>query len=410
MSRSLDPFGWSARLAARAVQMKRNAVREFLKITADPRIISFAGGLPAPDLFPIDELEAAFQAVMKDRPVAALQYGETEGVGPLRDWIAEKYSRPNLRLARPHVAIFSGAQQALDLLGRVFLDVGDAAIVESPTYLALLAAWRASGAQLHAVPSDADGMQVDQLEATLPARTKLAYVIPNFQNPQGTTLSLTRRHSLVRTARQRGFGIVEDDAYGALRYEGTDLPSLLELDAALAPSGPGNGPGNVIYVGSFSKILVPGLRVGWVIAAEEVIEKLVQAKQGADLHTSSLSQHLILELVRSGMLEQHIPRLRAAYRQRRDTLLRALGQHLPEDARWTRPEGGLFVFLTLPSRIDSHALLQKCLEHQVAFVPGREFHLDDHGTNTLRLNFSNATPDRIELGVARFAQALNALR
>jgi len=389
--------------------MKRTAIRELLKVTADPRIISFAGGLPAPDLFPLDDIEAAFDVVLRDHGARALQYSETEGIPELRDAIAARFTRPGSRVARENVAIVSGAQQALDLLGRILLDPGDSIAVENPTYMALLSAWRPQEIIFHPVPSDEQGIQVDQLEATLPAQTKLLYLTPTFQNPQGTTLSKARRLALVELARRFGFGLVEDDPYAELRFEGDPLPRLLDLDSDLDPIGQ-RAPGNVIHVGTFSKVLVPGLRVGWVIAAENVIEKLIQAKQAADLHSCGLSQHLILQLIHAGVLDRHIPKLCQTYRERRDVMLTALARHFPEEVRWTRPAGGLFRFVTLPMGIDATSLLAASLERQVAFVPGEEFYLRGQGRNTFRLNFSNASPERIAEGIRRLSEALETHR
>ncbi len=396
--------------AARTARMKRNAVRELLKVTANPRIISFAGGLPAPELFPLDEIADAFAQVMSRHGAHAFQYRETEGIAELRDWIAAAATRPGFRVQRQHVAIVSGAQQALDLLGRILIDPGDAIAVENPTYLALLSAWRVYDARFQAVPSDADGPQVDQLESILPPATKLFYLTPNFQNPQGTTLSASRRNTLVRFAQQRGIALIEDDPYGTLRYEGNPSQSLLELDAISGHSVRGDdGPGNVIQVGTFSKVLVPGLRVGWVIAAEPVIEKLVLAKQSADLHTSSLGQHLVAELLQRGALDRQIPKLCAAYRLRRDAMLAALEKYLPAEARWTRPAGGMFLLASLPADMNAQALLAESLRHDVAFVPGEEFHLDGQGKHTIRLNFSNAQPELIEEGIRRLGEAMRTI-
>ncbi len=396
--------------AARTARMKRNAVRELLKVTANPRIISFAGGLPAPELFPLDEIADAFAQVMSRHGAHAFQYRETEGIADLRDWIAAAATRPGFRVQRRHVAIVSGAQQALDLLGRILIDPGDTIAVENPTYLALLSAWNAYDARFQPVPSDADGLLVDQLDSILPPTTKLFYLTPNFQNPQGTTLSAARRDTLVRFAQERGIALIEDDPYGALRYEGNPSPSLLELDAISGPSVRGeDGPGNVIHVGTFSKILVPGLRVGWVIAAEPVIERLVQAKQSADLHTSSLGQHLVAELLMRGLLDRQIPKLCAAYRDRRNAMLTAMAKHLPTEVHWTRPAGGMFLLATLPPFMNVQTLLAESLRREVAFVPGEEFHLGGQGKQTIRLNFSNANPDLIEEGIRRLGEAMRSI-
>jgi 2-aminoadipate transaminase len=280
---------WEKLFASRTAQMRRSAIRELLKVTAHPDMISFAGGLPAPELFPIQEIERACGQVLTQHGGRALQYGETEGVAELRDWIAGRVAREGLSIGRENVMIVSGAQQGLDLIGRVLLDHGDKVIVENPTYLALLSAWRPLGVIFLPAPSDADGMRVEVIEPLLREHPKLVYVVANFHNPQGTTLSLERREQLVNLARQYGVGVVEDDPYGELRLHGPPLPSLFSI------SSRDHEPqkNSVIRVGTFSKVLAPGLRVGWIIAAEGVIERLVRAKQAIDLHTSTFNQLII---------------------------------------------------------------------------------------------------------------------
>lgn len=399
MTTASQKLDWSHRFARRTQQMRRTAVRELLKVTSRPDIISFAGGLPAAELFPVNHVKEAVDAVLDGVGGQALQYTETEGIPGLRDWIARQFSRPQFYVQRENVLITSGGQQALDLIGRVLLDEGDRVIVENPTYLALLSAWRPFGVEFLPVPSDQDGMEVNKLEPLLKQHPKLMYLVPNFQNPQGTTLAHARRERLVALAQEHGVPLVEDNPYGDLRYSGNTLPHLLELADA---RGSGSGfESLVIYTSTFSKVLMPGLRVGWVIAAPEVIEKLVQAKQAADLHTSTLSQYVALELVSRGFLEQFLPVLRQSYGERRDLMLAALAKHFPEDATWTRPEGGMFLLVTLPKNMDASAMLPQALQQKVAFVPGEEFHLNGEGRNTMRLNFSNARPDQIETGIAR---------
>ena len=385
--------------------MKRTAVRELLKVIARPDIISFAGGLPAAELFPVARVKEAVDAVLERNGGQSLQYAETEGLPLLRDWIAERLSRGQLKLRRENILITNGAQQALDLIGRVFLDPGDGVAVENPTYLALLSAWRPYGVEFLAAPSDADGVNAEALgEILREHRPKLAYLVPNFQNPQGTTLSAQRRGRLMELLREHDGVVVEDNPYGDLRYSGQALPHLLELDAAGSVTG--ELQGRVIHTGTFSKILMPGLRVGWVAAAPEVIDKLVQAKQAADLHTSTLCQYLVLQLLREGFLEEFVPVLRQSYHERRDLMLAALEKHLLGKAVWTRPEGGMFLLVTLLKSTNTTQLLSKALEQGIAFVPGEEFHLNGEGKNTMRLNFSNARPEQIEPGIARLARVL----
>ena len=400
-------MNWNPDFAARTAQMKRSTVRETLKLAAQPGMISFAGGLPAPELFPLADVRRAMETVLRERGAAALQYGETEGVAELRDWIAREFSRPHFQLTRDNVAIVSGGQQALDLIGRVFLNEGDTVIVENPTYLALLAAWRPLGVRFVTVPSDAGGMCVEALAPLLRPRPKLIYTTPTFQNPQGTTLTAERRKELVALLREHEIGLVEDNPYGELRYSGEPLPHLLELDARTGADG--RLDTHVIYAGTFSKVLAPGLRIGWVIADDTVIDKLVLAKQAADLHTSTLNQHLVCELLRDGTLTRQLPLLRDAYRARRDTMLAALDKHFPAAVTWTRPDGGLFLMVTLPEKLNAFDLLRRAVERKVAFVPGEDFHLNGAGRNTFRLNFSNASQEQITEGVQRLGEALREM-
>jgi 2-aminoadipate transaminase len=379
---------WDKQLASRTAEMHRNTVREFLKLAAQPGMISFAGGLPAPELFPVQEIRVASETLLSRHGGKAMQYGETEGVPELRAWLAERYS-----VGIENVLITSGAQQALDLIGRVLLDTGDQVAVENPTYLALLGAWRPLGVQYSPVASDKDGLDVNGI----PADSKLLYVIPNFQNPQGTTLSHARRIALAEKAQREQLIIVEDDPYAELRYEGDPLPSIFSL--AGGPDGP------VIHVGTFSKVLAPGFRVGWIIADSALIERLVLAKQPMDLHTSTWNQYLALELVSSGFLPTHIKKLGAEYRTRRDAMLSALKEFMPPSIHWTHPKGGMFLFATLPAHISANELATEAIRHQVLIVPGADFHICG-GKNTFRLNFSNSPPQLIRSGIERLAQVL----
>jgi 2-aminoadipate transaminase len=395
---------WSQCFAQRTALMRRSAVRELLKVTSRPEIISFAGGLPAAELFPVARVKSALTAVLDRTGGQALQYSATEGLPELRDWLAAQFSNGRLRVQRENVLITSGAQQALDLVGRILLEKGDRVMVENPTYLALLSAWRPARVEFLPVRCDADGMRVEEWKPLLKRKPKAVYCVPNFQNPQGTTLSLSRREKLVALARQHAIAIVEDNPYGQLRYNGSALPNLLELDAR--NRGTPDFDSRVIYCGTFSKVLMPGLRVGWVIASRAVIDKLTQAKQAADLHTSTLSQHLALELVSRGFLEEFLPVLRRNYGLRRDAMLAALAKYFPKTATWSQPEGGMFLLVSLPKHINAGELLPAALERRVAYVPGEEFHLNGEGKNTLRLNFSNARPERIEEGIRKLGRLL----
>ncbi len=393
---------WSRRFARRSTLIRSSSLREMMKATAQPDFISFAGGLPATELLPVERTKSAIIAVLDKFGGRALQYSATEGLADLRDWIARRASTGSLRVERENVLITTGSQQAMDLAGRILLDEGDGAIVENPTYLALVTAWRPTGVKFLPVECDSDGMRVEQCEALMAQKPKAIYCVPNFQNPLGTTLSLSRRKQLVALARRNSTAIVEDDPYGELRYEGRALPSLLELNAQ---NGGARGLDTcVIYAGTFSKVLMPGIRVGWVVAAREVIEKLTHAKQAADLHTPTLSQHLALEMVSSGFLEEQLPVLRANYHRRLDTMIQALGKYFPKNTAWTRPTGGMFLWVTLSENVNTSESLPAALDERVAYVPGEAFHLNGAGRNTLRLNFSNPSPEQIEIGIEKLGR------
>jgi 2-aminoadipate transaminase len=391
---------WTERFSQRAQGMHSSIIRDLLKVTEKPEIISFAGGLPAPDLFPREEIrEAAFRVIDQHADVA-LQYGPTEGYRPFRELLVRHMARYGIQARPENVLVTAGSQSGLDLIGKLFLNPGDHVAVESPTYMGALQAFRAYQPKFLSVPIDADGLRIDRLEEVLRRGPKFLYVLPNFQNPTGATLALERRRRVVEMASDRGVPIVEDDPYGQLRYNGAHLPPLLQLDAERHYGG------GVIYLGSLSKVLAPGLRLGFVVAPEPVIEKLVQFKQGADLQTASFNQMLAYEVARGGFLDGHVRRLRRAYGERRNAMLAALERHFPKALRWTRPDGGLFLWVTLPEGQDASLLLEQALREKVAFIPGGPFHADGTGANTLRLNFSFCAPDRIEEGVRRLGKLL----
>jgi 2-aminoadipate transaminase len=401
-------MNWHQQFSTRVSHMRRSTVRELLQLTSQPGMISLAGGLPDPALFPVEDIRQAVETVLKHKPSPALQYGETEGIADLRDWLCTRFSRPGLKIRRQNVMIVSGSQQALDLIGKVFLDPGDEVLVENPTYLAMLSAWGAHQPTFVPVPTDSEGLCVEEIRPRLSKKTKLAYTVPNFQNPQGITLSFGRRKQLAALLKEKEFPLVEDNPYGDLRFEGECFPSLQEIEAGIS----GNASSfdtHVIQLGTFSKILTPGLRVGWVIAAEDVIDKLTLAKQAADLHTSTFCQHVVLELVQRGVLERQIPMLREAYRRKRDAMLKSMEVHFPKEVRWTRPEGGMFMFVSLADGTDARALLMRALEQKVAFVPGEDFYLAGQGKNTLRLNFSNPSLEQIETGIERLGNVFRGL-
>lgn len=396
---------WSDRYAQRTRGMSSSAIRELLKYTQDPAMISFAGGLPGPEVFPLAQIEAAAQRVLQADGRAAVQYSTTEGHLPLRQLLVRHMQRYGIQVGPDNVLITTGSQQALDLVGKLFINPGDHVLCEAPTYLGALQAFAAYQAEYLTVAIDDEGMQVDLLEDALRASPKFIYVLPNFQNPGGVTLGLARRQRLVELASHYGVPIVEDDPYGQLRYEGEHLPPIVKLDAEF--QGCANGErafrGDVLYLGTLSKTLAPGFRVGWVVAPEDVIRRLVTLKQGADLHTSTFAQMVAYETARGGFLDLHVRTIRATYRERRDAMLGALAAHFPPEVRWTQPQGGLFLWVTLPEGMDAAKLLPEALQQKVAFVPGASFFPNGGGAQTMRLNFSYCTPPVIEEGVRRLA-------
>lgn len=406
------PTPWKHRFAQRMQRMRSSAIRELLKLTQQPDIISFAGGLPAPDLFPIAEFQVAADRVLSKHGSQALQYSTTEGYGPLREYIVEKMAQYGIQAALENVLITSGSQQALDLISKILINPGDLILTERPTYLGALQAWRAYQAEFVSVPIDDDGLIVDQLEEALCSGPKFMYILPNFQNPGGVTMSLERRQALIDIANRYGIPIIEDDPYGELRFEGDHLPPLVVLDSeklygsALTTSDSGFLRGNVIYLSTFSKTLAPGLRLGWIVAPTEVIQHCITAKQGMDLHTSSYVQMIAYEVVKDGFLKKHVGRIRQVYRERRDIMLEAMARHFPPGISWTRPHGGLFLWVTLPETVDAAVALEKAVANKVAFVPGTAFYPDGGGRNTFRLNFSNAQPEQIKIGIKRLGEVL----
>jgi 2-aminoadipate transaminase len=397
---------WDQRYAQRTQRMSSSIIRELLKWTEKPDIISFAGGLPAPDVFPVDDFSEACQRVLKEIGPQALQYGTTEGYLPLREMIARHNKRFGIHITPDNILITSGSQQALDLLGKIFINRGDRILVEDPTYLGALQAWNAYGAEYVTVPCDKEGMVTSALEDRLRTGPKFIYVLPNFQNPTGVTLTLERRQQLVELADRYGVPIVEDDPYGQLRYEGDHLPSVVVLDGQYRSDVEKPYSGNVIYLSTFSKILAPGIRLAWVIAPSEVIRKLVQAKQGADLHTSTFNQIVAYEVSKGGFLDRHIHLIQRVYKERRDLMLACLDSYFPPGTDWTQPKGGLFLWATLPEGMNSADLLKLAVEEKVAFVPGSPFYACGGGQSTMRLNFSNATPEKIREGIARLGKVI----
>ena len=395
---------WDYRYAQRTQRMKASAIRELLKFAEQPDMISFGGGFPAADVFPVEEFKRACNYVLEHKGADALQYGGTDGYVPLREMIARHTSAIGINVDIDNILITSGSQQALDLLGKIFINRGDRILVESPTYLGALQAWNAYGAEYITVPADENGMRTDLLEEALRIGPKFIYVLPNFQNPTGTTLPLDRRQKVVELADRYGVPIVEDDPYGQLRYEGVDLPAVELLDSQMRMTS-GNYTGNVIYLSTFSKILAPGLRLAWVIAPKEVIRKLSLAKQGTDLHTSTFNQIVAHEVGQHGFIDRHVKVIQDTYRIRRDAMLDALDEHMPEGVSWTKPQGGLFLWVTLPEQFNATEMLQEAICEKVAYVPGEFFHPDGSGKNTMRLNFSFCNPELINEGISRLGKA-----
>ena len=399
---------WTELYSQRAQGVKSTALRDMLTLTQKADIISFSGGLPAPELFPVERFRQAAELVLGVYGQRALQYSPTEGYSPLRRWVANSLAEYGVRLDESNVLITTGSQQASELIGRLLIDRGDSVLVESPTYVGALQAFDIYRPRYVVVPTDADGLIVDSLEPFLAAKPKLLYLLPNFQNPSGTTLPLERRQQLVALANSVGVPIVEDDPYSSLRYEGETIPPLIAFDAIQHGAGKPMYTGSVLYQGTFSKLLAPGLRIGWVVAPAEVIRQLAMLKQGVDLHTSTLAQMIAFEVARSGFLDQHIERLTKIYGHRRDVMLEAMDDYFPASVHWTKPCGGLFLFVTLPEGVVARGLFIKALEQRVAFFPGDGFFPIGGGENTLRLNFANAKPDRIVEGIKRLGKVLES--
>lgn len=397
---------WDNRFAQRTQRMSSSAIRELLKLSEQPDVISFAGGMPAPEVFPVKEFEEASSRVLQTMGSMALQYGATDGYLPLREMIVRYTARSGVDITPENVLITSGSQQALDLLGRILINRGDRILVESPTYLGALQAWSAYGAEYVTVPMDENGMITDALEEALRSGPKFIYVLPNFQNPTGVTLSLERRMKLIELADRYGVPIVEDDPYGQLRFEGDSLPSVVSLDGKFRQNGDPCYRGNVIYLSTFSKILAPGLRLAWVIAPPEVIRKLVMAKQGADLHTATFNQLVAYEISKGGFLDRHIKVIQDVYRERRNVMLGAMDSYFPPGVEWTHPQGGLFLWGTMPDQLDASDVFKEAVKQKVAFVPGFSFFPLGGGYNTMRLNFSNAKPEKIQEGILRLGKAI----
>jgi len=390
------------RFASRMQDLRASDIREILKVTQQPDVISFGGGLPASELLPAAEMAELARDVLSDDGVRALQYAPTEGLQLFRELIADRMRRLwGLGCLADDVLVVSGSQQALDLTGKVFLDEGDVVLCESPTYLGAIGAFRAYRPTFVEVPTDDDGMVPAELEARLSSldRAKLIYVVPDFQNPSGRRWSIERRRKLAELASRFGVPVIEDAPYAELCFEGKPLPPVASFDDACT----------VVYLGTASKILSPGMRLGWVVADSDIVRRYVLAKQGVDLHTSSLVQLIAARFMLEHDLDAHISRLRDVYRKRRDAMLAALEEHFPKDVNFTRPGGGLFLWVELPQELDARWLLERALEERVAFVPGESFFPGGGHENTLRLNFSAMPEDRIAEGIRRLGRVLSSV-
>jgi len=381
-------------VSVRAREMKASAIREILKITERPDVISFAGGLPAPELFPIQALKKACAKVLDTYGPKSLQYSLTMGVLPLREVLAERLSKKGLPVTLDNLFITGGSQQGLDLIAKVFLNEGDALLCENPTYLGAIQAFNVMRPKYVTVEMDQDGMIVEQAEEKIKEHNpRFIYVVADFQNPSGITLSLERRKQLVKLAEKYQIPIVDDNPYGELRYVGKNVPSLQSLGKDL-----------VIELGTFSKIVSPGLRIGWGIVSTKITTMFERLKQGADLHTNTFAQYVLYEYIKEGNLDRHIQEIKAAYSERRDVMIKALKEHFPENVKWVEPEGGLFLWVELPEGVSATTLLPDAVEQKVAYVPGKPFYPYEDKDNTLRLNFSNASPEMIREGIKRLGK------
>ncbi|KAG4081084.1 hypothetical protein HA402_010255 [Bradysia odoriphaga] len=389
MDKPLEP---ACTFSERAQQLTSSAIREILKVTERPDVISFAGGLPAPSGFPVEVVRAAFDKVLATNGRTALQYGPTEGYAPLRQWVADDLNRHGANIAPDQILIVSGSQQALDLLGKVLIDKGSKVLVEDPSYLGALQSFSLYQPNYVPVPTDEGGLIPQAITPELAADARFLYALPNFQNPTGRTMNLARREALVQLAAKLNLPIIEDDPYGELRYAGEPQPGLLALA--------GKHGANVIRLGTFSKVLAPGLRLGYIAARRDIINKLVQAKQATDLHTPTLTQMAVYEIVKDGFLDQHLPKVRDIYRTQGRCMLEAIQQEFPASVSWTKPEGGMFLWVTLPEHIDSTKLLAQAIEQNVAFVPGGPFYSGKSVPHTLRLSFATVPEDKIRTGIA----------
>lgn len=388
---------WEMKYSDRANSMYGSMTRQLMHLIADPDVISFGGGLPAWELFPVNQIREITDAILDGDGPSVLQYGISEGYRPLRKAVFERYKKKGFDITPENVLITSGAQQGIDLVSKLFIDKGDIVVVGDPTFLTALQSFSLFQAEFLPVPLDREGMRVEGLPEILENHNvKFIYVMPNFQNPSGITLSLKRRERLMEIVREYRVPVLEDDAYGELRYNGEALPALKAMDTE----------NQVIYLGSFSKVLSPGLRVSALIAPEEIVEKLVFAKQAADLHTDNLAQRIVYEFLRGDHLDAHIELIVDCYRKRRDAMLQAMERYLPEEVRWIKPDGGIFLWATLPQGLNSMELFEKAVKAKVAYVPGSYYYAKGGGENDIRLNFTACDEEKIAVGIQRLSKTI----
>ncbi|NEN76207.1 PLP-dependent aminotransferase family protein [Pelistega sp. NLN82] len=387
-------------LSKRATGATSSVIREILKVTERPDVISFAGGLPSPEGFPHDQIKAAYDTVLTQQPKVALQYSPTEGYRPLREWIVSDFKTRGVDIGVDNVLIVSGSQQALDLIGKLFIDEGSKVVLESPSYLGAIQSFNQFAPTYATIPTDEQGLIPDGLTDEIAKDARFIYALPNFQNPTGRTLKLERRIALVKRCAALNLPLIEDDPYGELRFEGEALPGLYALSQQHG--------GTVIRMGSFSKVLAPGMRIGYIIAPEAIISKMVQLKQATDLHTSTITQMAVYETIKNGFLDTHLPQVRELYKRQCTYMLEALDEHFKGiDVQWTRPTGGMFIWLTFNEQVNTTELLPRAVEEQkVAYVPGQPFYplAEKTITNHLRLSFVTVPEAKIRQGVAGLSQ------
>jgi len=389
--------------AERAKLMKTSEIREFFKLIEQPEMISFAGGFPSADFFPMEKVGAVLQSVIEQEGKFALQYGPTEGNLELRTYLAAKMTREGIPASPENILITSGSQQGLDLLSMVFLNPGDVVVVEEPGYVGGLGAIRNYEGERLSIPMDEHGLRTDLLASALCKLSiegrlpKFAYLVPNFQNPTGISLSLERRREMLKLAEEYNFALIEDNPYGEIRFEGEPLPSIKTMDTE----------GRVVYLGSFSKTFIPGIRVGWLVADEPLIQKLACAKQATDLCSNSLGQRIACRFATGGYIDEHVSSLITLYKEKRDLMLSCMEDHFPKAVSWTQPRGGFFIWLTLPEEMNTRKILMKAIERRVAFVDGAGFFVNGNGKNMARFAFSEASADKIGRGIAVLGKLLH---